>query len=200
MKRDELQNIWHRGSSNIETQSVDELNMMLEQRVARVMRKHFFINYISVSVGLTLIALLIYSGIKKSYDTYYLINNIVLCFITAMFVAFGIWSWYKMNYNPIGLSLKDWIKYRINELSKSQKRYPVRYLFAVLVILPYYLSFFVYFINRPFIEVIYSEQFYTSFLIVFFSGSFSALFAIRNIKTYNQKNLKKLKKLYNELE
>lgn len=199
MKRDELQNIWHKGSSNIETQSVEDLNLLLEKKVAKVMRKHSFINYVSITVGLTLVVLLIYAGIKRANDTYYLINNMALCFVVAIFVASGIWSHYKMNYNTIGLPLRDWLRYRINEISKSQKMYPVRYFFAILIILPCYLSFFVYSINRPFIDVVANEQFHLSFLIVFIGGSFSSFLAMRNVSLYKKKILESLKDLYNQL-
>lgn len=200
MKRDELQNIWRKGDGSIEMKSSEELNRILDAKMKVIMKKHFFVNFISVSVGIILITLLIYAGIKRSYDSYYMINNIILCIIVSCCVIMGILSYSRMNNNKKGIPLRDWLKYRIQEISKSQKRYPVRCLFAFFMVLPCYLSFFVYFINRPFIEVIHSEQFYPSFLIVFFSGTFSALLAIRNIKVYHQKNLDKLKKLYNELE
>ena len=85
MKRDNLQDIWHKGSSNIEAQSSEDLKKLLEKKVVKVMRKHSFIDYISISVGITLFVLLVYAGIKRADDTYYLINNIMLCFVVAVF-------------------------------------------------------------------------------------------------------------------
>ncbi len=199
MKRDELQNIWHKGSCNIETQSVEDLKKLLEKKVAKVMRKHSFINYVSISVGLTLVVLLIYGGIKRAADSYYLMNNMVLCFVVTIFVALGIRSHYKMSHNTMGLPLRDWLRYQINEISKSQKMYPVRYFLAIMMILPCYLSFFVYSINRSFIDVVTNEQFHFSFLVVFIGGSVSCLLAMRNISLYKKKILENLKDLYNQL-
>lgn len=199
MKRDNLQDIWHKGSSNIETQSAEDLKKLLEKKVAKVMRKHSFINYISISVGITLLVLLIYAGIKRVNDTYYLINNMVLCFVVAIFLVSGVWSHYKMNYNTMSLPLRDWLKYRINEMSKSQKMYPVRYFFAILMILPCYLSFFVYSINRSFVDVVTNQAFFPGFLIVFISGSFSSFLAMRNVSLYKKKILKSLQEMYAQL-
>lgn len=199
MKRDNLQDIWHKGSSNIEAQSSEDLKKLLEKKVVKVMRKHSFINYISILVGVTLFVLLIYSGIKRANDTYYLINNMVLCFIVAVFVVSGIRSHYKINYNTMSLPLRDWLRYRINEISKSQKMYPVRYLFAILMILPCYLSFFVYSINRSFLDVVTNQAFFPGFLIVFISGSFSSFLAMRNVSLYKKKILKSLQEMYAQL-
>lgn len=199
MKRDNLQDIWHKGSSNIEAQSAEDLKNLLEKKVVKVMRKHSFIDYISISVGITLFVLLVYAGIKRANDTYYLINNIMLCFVVAVFVVSGIRSHYKINYNTMSLPLRDWLRYRINEISKSQKMYPVRYFFAILMILPCYLSFFVYSINRSFLDVVTNQEFFPAFLIVFISGSFSSLLAMRNISLYKKKILKSLKKMYDQL-
>lgn len=199
MKKNRLQDIWQQGSSNIERQTVEQLNAYLEGKVAKVMRKHFFVNYISITVGLLMIVLLIYAGVNKAYDIYYLINNIILCFIIIIFVVSTIRAYYKMNYNTIGLPFRDWLRYRINELSKFQKSYSIRYLCAVLIILPSYLSFFVYFVDRPFLKVLMSEQFYFSYFIVFIGGSFSAFLAIWNIRRYNKKILETLKDLYAQL-
>lgn len=199
MKKNRLQDIWQQGSSSIEKQTEEQLNTILEGKVAKVMRKHFLINYISIAVGLLLVVLLIYAGVRKASDTYYLINNIILCFIVILFVVSTIRSYYKMNYNTIGLPFRDWLRYRINEFSKFQKSYYVRYLFAILIILPSYLSFFVYFVDRPFIRVLMSEQFYFSYFIVFIGGAFSAFLAIWNIRLYNKKILEKLKDLYAQL-
>ncbi|MFR0677632.1 hypothetical protein [Dysgonomonas mossii] len=199
MKRDNLQDIWHKGSSNIEAQSSEDLKKLLEKKVVKAMRKHSFINYISILVGVTLFVLLIYSGIKRANDTYYLINNMVLCFIVAVFVVSGIRSHYKMNYNTMSLPLRDWLRYRINEMSKSQKMYPVRYFLAILMILPCYLSFFVYSINRSFLDVVTNEAFFPGFLIVFISGSFSSFLAMRNVSLYKKKILKSLQEMYAQL-
>ena len=123
----------------------------------------------------------------------------VLCFIVGVFVVSGIRSHYKMNYNTMSLPLRDWLRYRINEMSKSQKMYPVRYFFAILMILPCYLSFFVYSINRSFVDVVTNQAFFPAFLIVFVSGSFSSFLAMRNISLYKKKILKSLKKMYAQL-
>lgn len=200
MKRDELQNIWKKADCKIEIKSQLELNDILEIKMKNIMKKYFFVNYISVFVGLILIVLLVYACIKRSYDQYYLINNIVLCIITSLSVIVGIWSYCKMNNNKMGLPLKDWLRYRIRTIEKAQKRYSLRCILILFIILPYYLSFSVYFMNRPFMDVIYNEQFYISFLIVFCGGSFSALYAIRNMRAYSQKHLDKLRRLYNEFE
>lgn len=202
MKQDKLQNIWKRSLYNTKIYSQEELDKMLSSKMEAIMKKHLRINALSIFSGLIAVVLLIYAAVERSSDTYYVVNNIIASVIVALCVVFAIWSFYKMNVNTTYLPLKDWLAYRIKALSISQSRtrYIIRFFSMILIFTLLFLSFFVYFINRPLVDVITNRELHPALIIGFAGGIITSLIFFKNIKAYYNKSVVQLKDLYNQFE
>ncbi|MFV0419723.1 MAG: hypothetical protein ACK5KT_13460 [Dysgonomonas sp.] len=202
MKQDKLQSIWRRSLYNTKIYSQEELDKILSSKMEVIMKKHLRLNALSIFTGLIAVVLLIYAAIERSSDIYYIVNNIIACVIVALCVVFAIWSFYKMNVNSLCLPLKDWLAYRMKALSISQSRarYTIRFFTMILIFILLFLSFFVYFINRPLVDVITNRELHPALIIGFAGGIITSLVFFRNIKTYYSKSLAQLKDLYNQFE
>lgn len=202
MKKNNLQDIWKKAGYKANVYSQEELDKILNSRMKEIMKKHLRINALSISIGIVAAALLIYAAINRSNDIYYVINNIVACIIILLCVVFAIWSFYKMNVNTMCLPLKDWLAYKIKALSISQSRtrYMIRFFTMILIFILLFLSFFVYFINRPLVDVITNRELHPALMIGFAGGVITSLVFLRNIKVYYNKSLAQLKDLYNQFD
>lgn len=202
MKKNSLQDIWKKAGYKANVYSQEELDKILNSKMKEIMKKHFRINALSISIGIVAVALLAYAAINRSNDIYYVINNIVACIIILLCVGFATWSFYKMNVNTMCLPLKDWLAYRIKALSISQSRtrYVIRFFIMILIFILLFLSFFVYFINRPLVDVITNRELDPALIIGCAGGAITSLVFFGNIKTYYSKSLAQLKDLYNQFD
>lgn len=201
MENTELQKIWKTIDAEINLKSKDELKLLLKSKAKQTFNKFLIITSISILVSIGLIAYLIITSLNRQGDLIYLINNITLGIITIVCLISGLLSWHKMQNNRFNLPLKDWLSDRINMLSKwltgkSSKLYlfliPLLYVLTVL-------SIHVYFENKPFLEVINTEESVVGLIIAAPIGLFVSYFAVNKIRKYQLQNLEFLKDLYNRL-
>ncbi len=118
MENNELQKIWKTIDSEINQKSKDELNLLLTSKAKQTINKFLFIMGISILVCIGLIIYLTITSLNRPGDLIYLINNVTLGIIAIISLISGLFSWHKMKNKGFNLSLKDWLKERINILSK----------------------------------------------------------------------------------
>jgi len=106
-----------------------------------------------------------------------------------------------LSNNKYNQSLKNWLELRISILSKLltgkfNKLYivliPVIYVLTIL-------SIHVYFENKPFIEVLHTEDSISGLIAGTIIGLLISFVAVIKIRRYELKNLEFLKDLYNRL-
>jgi hypothetical protein len=201
METDELQKIWKNVDTEINQKSKDELNLLLASVTRHTINKFLFITSFGILSGLGLLVFLMITSINRQYDLYYLMNNIILGIIAIISVLSGLMSWYKLQNNEYNQPLKGWLEVRINHLSKLltgkfNKLYilliPVIYILTIL-------SIHVYFENKPFIEVLHTEESISGLIAGTIIGLLVSNFAANKIRRYELKNLEFLKDLYSRL-
>ena len=201
MENIELQKIWKDADSEIHQKSKDELNLLLTYVTRQTINKFLFTMGAGILSGLGLLIFLTYTSLNRQYDLIYLINNIILGVIALISIVSGLMSWYKLQKKDSNQSLRSWLEVRINNLSKlvkgkSNKLYvlilPIIYALTVL-------SIHVYFENKPFLEVLGTEESMIGLIIGTPIGLFVSFYAVRKIRKHELNNLEFLKDLYDRL-
>jgi hypothetical protein len=107
----------------------------------------------------------------------------------------------KIQNNKFSLSLKDWLNERISLISKwLTGKFSKLYFFLIpLLYVLTVVSIHVYFENKPFIEVINTEESIVGLIIAAPIGLFVSFFTIRKIRKHQLQNLNFLKDLYSRL-
>lgn len=201
MENSELQKIWKSVDIEINLKSKDELNLLLKSKAKQTLNKFIVIISTSILSSIGLIVFLFVTAINRQDDLIYLINNVTLGVLAIVSLFSGILSWYKIQNSEFGLSLKDWLNQRIGLISKwltgkSGKIHlfviPILYILTVL-------SIHVYFENKPFIEVLNTEESVVGLIVAAPIGLFVSFFTVRKIRRYQLKNLNFLKDMYSRL-
>jgi hypothetical protein len=201
MENIELQKIWKDADREIHQKSKDELNLLLTYVTRQTINKFLFTMGAGILSGLGLLIFLTYTSLNRQYDLIYLINNIILGVIALISIVSGLMSWYKLQKKDSNQSLRSWLEVRINNLSKlvkgkSNKLYvlilPIIYALTVL-------SIHVYFENKPFLEVLGTEESMIGLIIGTPIGLFVSFYAVRKIRKHELNNLEFLKDLYDRL-
>lgn len=201
MENNELQKIWKTIDTEIDHKSKDELNLLLKSKTRQTINKFLVIMSISIIVSLGLLIYLTIASINRQNDVIYLINNITLGIITMISLITGLWSWFKIRNNRYNQPLKNWLAERISLLSRwLTGRFSKLYLFLIpfLYVLTV-LSIHVYFENKPFIEVLKTEESVIGLIVAAPIGLFVAYFVARKIRKYQLKHLDFLKDLHDRL-
>lgn len=201
MENNELQKIWKTIDTEIDHKSKDELNLLLKSKTRQTINKFLVIMSISIIVSLGLLIHLTIASINRQNDVIYLINNITLGIITMISLITGLWSWFKIRNNRYNQPLKNWLAERISLLSRwLTGRFSKLYLFLIpfLYVLTV-LSIHVYFENKPFIEVLKTEESVIGLIVAAPIGLFVAYFVARKIRKYQLKHLDFLKDLHDRL-
>ena len=201
METNELQNTWKNIDSEINQKSKDELNFLLSLVTRQTVNKFLFIHSIAILSGLGLLIFLTITSLNRQDDLIYLMNNITLGIITIFSLFSGLLSWYKLQNNKYNQPLKIWLEVRINHLSKllTGKFNNFYILIIPIVYVLTILSIHVYFENRPFIEVLNTEESYYGLIAGTIIGLSVSFFAAYKIRRYELKNLEFLKELYSRL-
>ena len=201
MENIELQKIWKDADREIHQKSKDELNLLLTYVTRQTINKFLFTMGAGILSGLGLLVFLTYTSLNRQNDLIYLINNITLGVIALISIVSGLMSWYKLQKKESNQSLRSWLEVRINNLSKlvkgkSNKLYvlilPIVYALTVL-------SIHVYFENKPFLEVLGTEESMIGLIIGTPIGLFVSYFVVRKIRKQELNNLEFLKDLYDRL-
>ncbi|HEY4784924.1 MAG TPA: hypothetical protein VIH57_02695 [Bacteroidales bacterium] len=201
MENNELQNIWKNIDSEINLKSKDELNLLLIAKTKKTINKFLYVISISIFVCIGLIVFLIITALDRKTDIYYQINNLTLCLVAVIALVSSLQGWYKMQNNRYNQPLKSWLEERINSLSKELTgRFSKLYLFLIPILYVLTtLSIRVYFENKPFIEVLKTEESVIGLIVSAPIGLFVSYFSAKKIRKYYLKNLEYLKKLHDLL-
>ena len=201
MENNELQKIWKSIDSEINMKSTEELDLLLTSKAKQTINKFRIITGISAIICPGLLIWLTVTVLNRPDDKIYMINNIALGLITLISFVSAIWSIYKLQDNKLNKPLKEWLKDRIEILSKwltgaYNKLYviliPIIYMLMVL-------SIHVYYKNEPFLDVLKNGESLTGLMVGTPIGLFVAFFAVRKIRKYELKTLEFLKDLYGRL-
>jgi hypothetical protein len=201
MENSELQKIWKTIDKEINPKSRDELNLLLKSKAKQTLNKFIVIICTSIVTSVGVIVFLSITAIKRQDDLIYLINNATLGFLSVVSIISGVLSWYKIQNNKFSLSLKDWLNERISLISKwLTGKFSKLYFFLIpLLYVLTVVSIHVYFENKPFIEVINTEESIVGLIIAAPIGLFVSFFTIRKIRKHQLQNLNFLKDLYSRL-
>jgi hypothetical protein len=201
METNELQKIWKNVDTEINQKSKDELNLLLASVTRQTINKFLIIISMGILSGLGLLVFLTITSINRQEDLYYLMNNITLGLIALISLSSGLMSWYKLHNNKYNHSLKNWLEVRINHLSKllTGKFNKLYILLIPVIYILIILSIHVYFENKPFIEVLHTEESISGLVAGTIIGLLTSYFAVYKIRRYELKNLEFLKDLYSRL-
>lgn len=201
MKNSELQSIWKSINTEIHEKSKDELNLLLKSKAKQTINRFIAIISISIVVSVGLLVFLTITSLNRQNDLVYLINNFTLGIVTIISLTAGLISWYKLQNNKYHQSLEQWLSNRIDLLSgwltgKRSKLYllliPVLYILTVL-------SIHVYFEQKPFLEVLNTEDSVFGLIVAAPIGLFVSYYAVRKIRKFQLQNLQFLKDLHHRI-
>jgi hypothetical protein len=201
MEIDELQKIWKESDRGIHQKSKDELNLLLTSITRNTINKFLYVMGAGILSGTGLLIFLTYTSLNRLDDPIYLLNNITLGIISLLSIISGLMSWYRIQDKEPNQSLKSWLEVRINHLSKLPKG-KFNKLYVIILPIIYVLtilSIHVYFENKPFLDVLRTEESLIGLIIGTLIGLIVSFYAVRRIRTYELTNLKFLKDLYNRL-
>lgn len=201
MENSALQKIWKNIDKDIPGKTTAELDLLLSSKAKQTLNKYVLIMSISVTVSLGLLIYLLITSINRHEDVLYLINNLLLGVLTTTSLISGIFSWHKIQNSKYNLPLKDWLKERIDMLSKwLTGKYSKLYLFLVPVLyLLVVMSIHVNFGDKTYIEVLHTEESVIGLIAGTIVGLSVSFFAVRKIRKFQLKNLEFLKDLYGRL-
>jgi hypothetical protein len=201
MENNELQKIWKNADLEIHQKSRDELNLLLTSVTRQTINKFLLILGFGILSALGLIVFLTVTSLNRHDDTIYLINNITLGIIAMISLVSGLMSWYKLQNKDYNQPLRDWLTVRINHLTKLVKGKSNRlYVFILPVIYALtILSIHVYFENKPFIEVLGTEESIISLIVGAPIGLIVSYIAVGKIRKQQTQNLEFLKDLHTRL-
>jgi hypothetical protein len=194
----EIENTWKSIDPVTNLKSPEELNQLLASKTRQTVNKFLCILAIDIIVSLGLISFLVITAINRPGDNLFLANNTLLCLATLASLVVSITSWYKLNNDKFNLPVRDWLEQKIKLLSGwLLGRYSKGYFIIIPVLLVMIeVSIHVYYENKPFTEVMKSEESVTGLIVGFIVALAVSYYAIGKIRKYQLKNLDFLKELY----
>jgi competence protein ComGC len=201
MENSELQSIWRSLDTDKQQKSIAELNLLLTSKTRQTINKFLIIIGVSIVVCIGLLIFLTITSLNRPNDPIYLANNTALGVITIVSLVSRLWSYYQLQNNSYHQSLKDWLETRIAQLSKwLTGRFSKFYLFLIpLLYTLIVFSIHVYFENKPFMEVMHSEESVVGLIVAAPIGLFVAYYGARRIRKYQLQQLDFLKDLHRRL-
>jgi competence protein ComGC len=201
MENNELQKIWRSFDTEINQKSKDELKLLLTSKTKQTIGKILVTMSISILICIGLLIYLTITSLNRQNDLIYLINNAMLGIVTIISLVSGVLSWYKLQNNRYNQPLKNWLEDRINLLTKwLTGRFSRLYLFLIpFLYVLIVLSIHVYFENKPFIDVLNTEESIIGLIVGIPIGLFVSYFGVRKIRKYQLNNLEFLKDLHSRL-
>jgi hypothetical protein len=198
MENNDLQNIWKNINSEISQKSKDELNHLLSNKTRKAMNKFLYVTGFAIAVCVGLLIFLTITALNRSTDELYQINNISLGVITIIALISSLNKWYLLQNNRYNQPLKYWLDERINSLSKELTgRFSKLYLFLLPILYTLTtLSIHVYFENKPFVEVLQTEESVIGLIVGAIFGLTTSYIGSIKIRKYYKKNLEELKELH----
>jgi len=198
MNEKDLQNIWNKIDSEIEFKSKDDLNQLLNAKVKKSINLYIYHLAFSALTSLGFITYLIITMTNRWNDLLYRLNNLLLTFCTLLALTSSIWSIYNLKNNRSNLPLKEWLKFKIEMLSKRTSNKTVYYLLPFFFILTF-LSIHVYYEHSSLIEVIKNKVSIFGLTFGFITGLIVSLVVVIKIRQKQRNNLKYLENLYKQI-
>lgn len=201
MENSELQKIWKDADRGFQQKSKDELDFLLTYVTKQTINKFLFTNGAGILSGIGLIVFLSYTSLNRQNDPIYLINNLTLGLISIISIAAGLISWSKLQRRKTDQSLRIWLEMRIRFLSKliDRKFNRLYILFLPFIYVLTVLSIHVYFENKPFLEVLVTEESIIGLIVGTSVGLAVSFYAVRKIRKKEKANLEFLKDIYDRL-
>lgn len=201
MEISELQKIWKDANFEIHQKSKEELNFLLAHITRQTINKFLLITGAGIISAAGLIIFLGYASLNRKDDIIYLLNNLALGIISIISIVANVISWYKLNSRNSDQNLKMWLEIRINHLSKIVygKTGSLYYFVIPIIYLLTILSIHVYYENKPFIEVLATEESIIGLIAGILVGLAVSIFAVRKIRKRELINLEFLKDMYDRL-
>ena len=201
MENSELQSIWRSMDTTTLIKSTEELNLLLTSKSRQTINKFRAIIGFSIFVCIGLLVWLTITSLNRQDDPIYLVNNTALGAVTIVSLVTGLVSWRKLQYNSYHQSLKNWLEARIELLSRwLTGRFSKLYLFLIpLLYTLIVFSIHVYFENKPFMEVLHTEESVVGLIVAAPIGLFVAYYGARRIRKYQLEQLDFLKDLHRRL-
>jgi len=202
METHEIENTWKNIDPVINLKSPEELNQLLASKTRQTVNKFLVILAIDIVVSIGLILFLVITTINRPGDNYFLANNALLSLATLAALVVSISSWYNLNNDKFNLPVREWLEQKIKLLSVwLLGRYSKGYFIIIPVLLVMIeVSIHVYYENKPFTEVMKSEESVIGLIVGFIVALAVSYYAIGKIRKYQLKNLEFLKELYAGLE
>lgn len=198
MENNEFQHTWGNISSGIKQKKKEELDEILRVKVREIMYSDQAIFAFSIVVGFGFMLFLGAISFFRRNDLYFVINNILLALFIIYFQIRKIRMIIRLNQTKAELSVKDWLKYRIDILSHWLFDASVYFIMPIGFVLGL-LSFNVFMASRPYLEIIQDEKFIFHLFGGFIIGLGAALFSMRMIRIKQISNLNRLKDLYMQI-
>jgi lysylphosphatidylglycerol synthetase-like protein (DUF2156 family) len=201
MESNNFQNLWKSIDFDANNRSKQELNLILAKKAKQTINKFLTILVGSLIVSVGLIVWLIITSLNRQTDIAYLTINILL----GLIVVFGAWKgltlWSRLRKSYYNQSIKNWLEERINLITKEFSTEFSRFHYILIPVLYFLtvLSIHVYYENKPFVEVLQTEESIFGLLFGSIIGLLVSFYATRRIRKYHLANLESLKKLYNNL-
>lgn len=201
MEDKELQKIWRSADSEIYLRSREEINLLLNSVTRQTMNKFLLVLGFGILSSAGLLIFLTVASVNRYGDLLFLINNILLGLIATISLISALASWVRLQKREYHQSLKSWLEEKITYLikmirGKSQKIYliilPIVYILTVM-------SIRVYFENKPFLEVLQTEEAVIGLIVGAPVGLLVAFLAVRKIHKNQLANLEFLEDLHNRL-
>lgn len=199
MKNNELTDIWKKGiDEKIINYTKEELHSMLLSKAKASIRKFYSFDLLPILFSAFLFYLVV-TSISRLHDTLFVIGNALLAVILITVFILNVISFKKMNKYDPSQSMKDWLKYRIDALEKSINAMG-GYILSPTVFLLTAISVNVYIQNRPYLEVITSQQFMVGFLIGAIVAAPIIYLINRKSRKIYAETLDNLRELYNQIK
>ncbi len=201
METNELQELWKKTDLQLPERSMIELNIMLTARSRRAVSRFTFTTALSVLICAGLILFLWITSSKRPDDHLLHLNNLLLGIISTVSFASGLYSWYRLRKDRYSIPVKNWLKERIDLLSRwltgPAARIPL-YILPLIYILTV-LSIHVYYEQLPFSEVLRQEDSLIGLAVALPIGLFTSYYALRKIRQDQTRTIGFMKDLYRRL-
>lgn len=199
MENNDFQNIWKTIDPEIQFKSKEELNHLLAGKIRKVLNRYIYHFITSAVICLGFLVFLIATMVSRWSDPLYRLNNLLLCVITLVGLISSIWSIVALENNKMNLPLKEWLKYKIDILTKWISNKTAYFLIPILFVMTS-LSIHVYYEFKLFVEVVKTEESIMGLLMGFIIGLAVSYFVVVKIRRGHRSNLEHLKSLYNLMD
>jgi len=198
MENNDIQNIWKTIGTEIQFKSKEELNQLLANKTRKVLNRYIYNFITSAVICLGFSVFLIVTMVNRWDDPLYRLNNLLLCALVIMALISSVWSIVTLENNKLNLPLKEWLRYKIDILSKWIYNKTAFFLIPILFVMTS-LSIHVYYENKQFVEVVKTNESVIGLLLGFIIGLTVCYVGLIKIRRGHRSNLEHLKSLYNQI-